>query len=123
VLRGTASGSHTVGVTVATAGGDVNPADNTATTTITVTPPAVAPPSPPPPASIKLCTVPKLKGKTAAAAKLALTKSGCKPGKATGSKRKTAKVKTQAIPAGIRVIAGTNVNYTLATPTRHRPRR
>jgi beta-lactam-binding protein with PASTA domain len=65
------------------------------------------------PPAPKLCRVPSLKGKAAAAAKEALTKAGCKAGKATGSKAKKAKVKSQTIPAGVRVVAGTKVGYSL----------
>ncbi len=64
----------------------------------------------------KLCTIPKLKGKTTAKAKKALTSAGCKAGKVGKKKAKKAKrgkVVAQNIPAGTQVRAGTKVNLVI----------
>jgi hypothetical protein len=130
VVRGTALGAQALGVTATSSRTDGNLADNAAAAVVTVlappvaTPPSVTTPPPPPspPAVSKLCRVPSLKGKTAAAAKAALAKAGCKAGKASGSKAKKAKVKSQTIPAGVRVAAGTKVAYSLKAPAKPRPK-
>lgn len=110
VVRGTAAGTRTVSVHVAGSGPDPNLANNGATASLLVTPA----PAPRPPAKVvKLCTVPSLKGKTAAATRAALKKAGCRAGTAKGSKSKKARVSTQTIPAKVKVLAGTKVGFTL----------
>jgi hypothetical protein len=127
VVRGTAVGTHALAVSAVSSLPDHNPWDNGAAALVTVTapPPVALPPigqapAPPPAAAkpIKLCRVPSLRNKTAAAAKKALTKAGCRAGKAKGSKAKKAKVRTQTIPAGVRVVAGTKVGYSLKAPAK-----
>jgi Domain of unknown function DUF11/PASTA domain len=127
VVRGTAAGTYALGVSAASPLADANPADNAASATVTVTaPPAVAPPVVAPPvvpATVKLCRVPSLKGKTAAAAKSALARAGCNAGKSTGSKAKKAKVTSQTVPAGVQVVAGTKVGYALKAAARAKVRK
>ncbi len=110
VVRGVAVGPQATGVTAHSTIPEANTSNDTASATITVSaPPVVATPAP----AVKLCTVPSLKGQTAAAAKRALIKAGCTAGAAKGSKRKTAKVSSQSIPARVTVVAGTKVGFTM----------
>ncbi|HET6509581.1 MAG TPA: PASTA domain-containing protein [Baekduia sp.] len=118
VVRGANPGAWTVGVSVRTPVTDTDPQNDSASVGVTVTTPPASGGSPQVPSDPgpKLCTVPSLKGKTAAAARTALTKAGCAAGKATGSKARKAKVRSQTIPAGVQVLAGTKVGYGLKAP-------
>lgn len=110
LLRGTAPGAASVGISVTSTVAETAPADNTAVTPVTVTAPRAANPAPTPTLSSKvvLCTVPKLTGKTKTQAKAALKKAGCKAGKVSGKK---GKVRAQTIPAKTKVLAGTAVGF------------
>jgi hypothetical protein len=93
----------------------------TTTTTTTTGNPPTAP-------AAKRCVVPKLVGKTLKQAKRALTKAGCKVGKAKSkkSKKKKGRVLAQGKKAGTRLPAGAKVPLTVSRgpkPTRkHRSR-
>lgn len=117
VVRADSPGTHGVGMTIETGVSRVNVGDDAASVPLSVNwpqPPA-APGPVPAPAVPQLCKVPKLKGKTKAAATTALTKAGCKLGKITGAKsKKKAKVKSQTVPSGLKVQAGTKVGFRLA---------
>lgn len=125
VVRGAGAGSQSVGVSLKATEPVTKPGDDSATATLLVNAAASPAPTPTPTPSaggsnqsaattaIKLCTVPKLKGKTKAATQTLLKKAGCATGKLTGSKRKKARVKTQTIPAGTKVLAGTKVGAKL----------
>lgn len=63
--------------------------------------------------SVKLCTVPRLRGLTKTAAAKKLKTARCALGAAKGSKKTKAKAKSQTIPAGTKVLAGTKVGLTL----------
>lgn len=117
VVRGVGTGAQAVGVTAHSAVPEADTSNDGASAAVTVAPaPSAQPaagPATPGPASVKLCTVPSLKGRTAAAARSALQKAGCAGGTAKGSRSKTAKVSSQVIPARVKVLAGTKVGYTL----------
>lgn len=70
----------------------------------------------------KLCTVPKLGKLSAAKARAKLKAAGCAVGRVRGSKKKSARVRTQTIPAKVEVKAGTKVGFTLKAPTRKKQR-
>lgn len=59
--------------------------------------------------AVQLCVVPRLRGLTRAAAATKLGAAGCRLGKVTGPAGRRAKVRSQAIPAGIQVVAGTKI--------------
>jgi IPT/TIG domain/PASTA domain len=68
------------------------------------------------PKPVKQCHVPNLKGKKLPAAKAALKKADCEPGKVTklkGATSKTGKVAAQGRKAGTKTAAGAKVNLTL----------
>lgn len=122
IVKATEAGSKSASATVRSATADPSGTNNTASATFAVTAPAAA--APPPvatPVAAKLCTVPKLRGLTRAAAAKALTGAGCKLGKVrlAGGKLKR-KVSAQTVPAGIRVAQGTAIGVTLRGK---RPRR
>jgi len=76
---------------------------------------AANPPPPPPPPPVK-CVVPKVKGKTLAAAKRAITKAHCSLGKvkrATSVKKKGTVIAQSPLP-GKRLAKGSKVNVVLS---------
>ena len=80
-------------------------------------------PTPPPPPPPVRCVVPKLKGKTLAAARKALTAGHCKVGKVTKAYSKTIKkgrVMKQTKAAGARLPAGTKIGLTISKGPRPR---
>jgi hypothetical protein len=104
LVRTAAAGDYAVTARTL-APGDANPLNDAAAATLKVTAAAAA-----------LCTVPKLKKLTRARAKARLVAAGCALGKITGAKR--GKVRTQKVPAGTKVAAGTKVGVRLAKPRR-----
>lgn len=109
VLRPTVLGTATIVSTVQSGTPDSAPANNTTTTALNVGAAIDA-------SSVKLCKVPKLTGLSATAAGKRLKSAGCKLGKAGGAKGAKARVRSQAVPAGIKVAAGTKVAVTLGLP-------
>jgi Domain of unknown function DUF11/PASTA domain len=114
IVRGVAIGPQATGVTAHSTIPEANTSNDTASATVTV---SAATPAP----TVKLCAVPVLKGKTAAAAKRDLTNAGCAAGTAKGSKNKSAKVSSQSIPAHVKVLAGTKVGFTLKAVKKKTP--
>ena len=95
--------------------------------TVTVPGPAPAPivvPGPPVvgPSSARLCTVPRLKGLSIAAATARLRGAGCAAGRVVGTRSSRARVRTQTVPAGTRVEAGTRVGFAVRGAPRARVR-
>ena len=77
----------------------------------------ITPPPPPPPPPVAKCKVPKLKGKTLAQTKTALTRANCKLGRVTkaySSKVRKGKVVKQSPAAGRTLAKGAKVNVTLS---------
>lgn len=111
VLRPTKPGAQTIVSTIQSGVPDPAPANNTISTVLNVGPAA-----PTGAGSVALCKVPKLAGLSASAAGKRLKSAGCKLGRAGGAKGKGARVRSQAIPAGIKVAAGTKVAVTLGLP-------
>ena len=107
VVRAAAAGTYSLPFAASAPEPTLNSADDIASATLTV---GAAQQSAAPSA---LCVVPKLRSLSRASASAALTKAGCALGKVTGSKRKKAKVKTQTIPVGVRVAAGTKIGVRL----------
>jgi Ca2+-binding RTX toxin-like protein len=104
---GLADGSHTFKVQATDAAGNTDPTPATLTWTISTTTPP--PPPPPPPA----CIVPKLLGKTLAAAKGAIAKAHCRLGKVArkpSSKKKKGRVLGQSPKPGAHLANGGKVN-------------
>jgi hypothetical protein len=116
VVRGVASGAQAVSVNVSQSGVELVPDDNAAALTLNVTR-AAAPPV------TKLCKVPKLKGRTAAAAATALRKAGCRTGTVRNRTAHKGRVSSQTVPAGLTVIGGTKVGYTVRAPARKKAKR
>lgn len=106
VVRALTSGLKTTRLSATSALADTNAADNTGMTQVEVSK-AVLSTAP------TYCKVPKLRGRTRKAARRALKKAGCRAGRASGAKGKRARVRRQAIPAGVRVAAGTKVAFRL----------
>jgi hypothetical protein len=99
---------------------DANPANDASSATVEVTPVPIIIASPPPP-RVDLCTVPRLKGLSRAAARRRLTAAKCALGLVRGARG--GRVSTQAIPRGTRVVAGTKVDVRLAARRRAARRR
>jgi uncharacterized repeat protein (TIGR01451 family) len=126
-VKGVAAGPQTVQGTASASAGDINPANNGASTTLTVkdppTPPAAAPPGPVQAASAPSCKVPSLSGLTTELARRVATAAGCKVGKLSRKKvrtGKTGRVVAQKPAAGTSVPTGTAIDVTLGTRAKHR---
>jgi hypothetical protein len=117
LVRGTATGAQTATFYVTSDIDEQRPFDNAAAGAVNVTAPAVVTPAtvtpPPVTPAIRLCRVPSLKGRTTAGAKSLLKRAGCATGAIAHATVRRARVASQRIPAGTRVLAGTKVGFTL----------
>lgn len=130
IVRPTQEGAFPITFTLGTTDPVGNPGDDAAAALLRATAPAAGEgtaggagasggsgsssgPGGSPLAAVQLCTVPKLRGLSRSAAAARLGAAGCRLGKVTGSSRKRARVRSQAIPAGIQVVAGTQISVRL----------
>ena len=120
-------GSYSFAVRAVDVAGNADPSPVSTSWTIAATPPPPPPPpvSPPAPApaaprAVRKCTVPKVVGKTLAAAKAAITKAGCRPGKVTSafSAKGKGRVIRQSPAAGRKVARGTKINLVVSRGAR-----
>jgi secreted trypsin-like serine protease len=124
-----AAGAYRVGLEASNPAGDVAVAvqDVVVAAPPPPPPPAPVPPPPPappaPPAQQARCAVPKLRGKTLAGARIALTRAKCRLGAVTrahSTQVRRGRVIRQAPRAGVRRLRGTRVSIVLSRGKRKR---
>ena len=116
-LTALGAGAHELRVRATDAAGNTDPTP--ASASWTVTEPTTNPPevTPPPPAPVKLCIVPRMKGKTLAQSRRLLARANCALGRRTEAnhaKVRKGRVLRQSVRAGRRMPAGTRIGLTLS---------